>query len=320
MSLRAAPASAVIPVIAATLLLTCAPALSGPNPPAAQAPGKTAKWPPAPSPAAPVGSSPVESSPILSPPGQPGDMAAENAPDDTVLPIPPVPPRIAEGKDYDRCLDMLESDPSGADALAATMAAGGAGEPAEHCHALAQVELGNTEDGAALLDKLAGASKSPASARAEVFGQADQAWTMAGRPQQAFASATNALKLSPDDPDLLIGHAIAGIALNRYAEADADLSHALDLDPKRADALVLRATAARNLGKLEEASADIEKAFALDGDDPDAYLERGIIRQRRGDLAGARADWEHVVAMSPDTPTGDLAQQNLALLDAGPRQ
>jgi tetratricopeptide (TPR) repeat protein len=215
---------------------------------------------------------------------------------------------------------MLDSDPSGADALAATMAAGGAGEAAEHCHALAQVELGNTEDGAALLDKLANASASPASSRAAVYGQADQAWTMAGKPAQAYASATNALKLSPDDPDLLIGHAIAALALQLYPEADANLTHALDLDPKRADALILRATARRNLGRLDQAEADIDAAFHLDSDDPDAFLERGIIRQRRGDLAGARSDWERAAALAPDTPTGDLAQQNLALLDAGPRQ
>jgi tetratricopeptide (TPR) repeat protein len=248
------------------------------------------------------------------------DASAENAPDSSPLPIPPVPPRIAEGAGYDHCLDMLDSDPSGADALASSLAANGGGEAAEHCHALAQVELGNTADGAALLDKLATASTAPASSRATVFGQADQAWTMAGRPDQALASATNALKLSPDDPDLLIGHAIAAIALQRYADATADLTHALDLDPKRADALILRATAWRNLEKLDQAANDIAAAFALDPENPDALLERGIIRQRRGDLAGARADWEHASDLAPDTPTGDLAQQNLALLAAGPRQ
>jgi tetratricopeptide (TPR) repeat protein len=246
--------------------------------------------------------------------------APEAAGDESTLPIPPVPPRIAEGATYDRCLDMLATDPSGADALAATMASGGAGEAAEHCHALAEIELGNPADGAALLDKLAASSNSPASSRAELFGQADQAWSMAGKPDMAFGSASQALTLSPDDPDLLIGHALAASALQRFAVAEEDLTHALDLDPKRADALILRATARRNLQKLDKAQADIDAAFVLDPDNADAFLERGIIRQRRGDLAGARADWEHVADLAPDTPTGDLAQQNLALLDAGPRQ
>jgi tetratricopeptide (TPR) repeat protein len=290
MSLRAVPAS--VAIIAAVALLLPASTLHAQSP-------KT------PSSAAPP---PVP------------DSSSENAPDGSVLPIPPVPPRIVEGAEYDHCLDMLDSDPSGADALAATMAANGGGDAAEHCHALAQVALGNTDDGAMLLDKLATTSTAPSSFRAVVFGQADQAWTMAGRPDMAFASATNAIKLSPDDPDLLIGHAIAALALQRYNDAAADLTHALDLDPKRADALVLRATAWRNLQKLAQAKADIDSAFALDPDDPDALLERGIIRQRQGDLAGARKDWEQASELAPDTSTGDLAQQNLALLAAGPRQ
>ena len=34
------------------------------------------------------------------------------------LPIPPVPPRIAEGADYESCLAMLGSDPAGANTFA----------------------------------------------------------------------------------------------------------------------------------------------------------------------------------------------------------
>jgi Flp pilus assembly protein TadD len=252
------------------------------------------------------------------------DAAAENAPpsaaDDADLPIPPVPPRIAEGADYDKCLDRLADDPSGAEAMAASMAEAGAGEAAQHCHALAQVELGNTETGAALLDRLAASSHAPAVSRATVWGQAEQAWTMAGRSDQAYASASQALALSPDDPELRIGHAIAALALHRYAEVVDDVSHALDLDPKRADALILRAVAWRNLGQLDRARTDIDAAFALDPDNADGLLERGIIRQRQGDLQGARADWERAAELGADTSTGDLAQQDLALLAAGPRR
>ncbi len=252
---------------------------------------------------------------------------SEKAPDappgtlgDDTLPIPPVPPRISESTAYDRCLDMLPDDPSGADALATTLAASGATEPAQHCHALAQVELGNSAAGAALLDKLATTSTGPAASRAVVFGQADRAWTMAGDTAQAYHSASKALALSPDDPELLIGHAIAGIALQHCDEAAGDLDRALELDPRRSDALTLRATSRRCLGQLDQAKADIDHALVLDDDNPDAFLERGIIRQRRGDLDGAREDWQHAAELAPDTSTADLAEQNLALLDAGPRQ
>ena len=247
------------------------------------------------------------------------DANAENAPaSDDILPIPPAPPRIAEGHDYEACLDMLATDPSGAEAMSASMAEAGVGEAAQHCHALAQVELGNTEAGAALLDRLAAGSRANAASRAEVFGQADQAWTMSGRTDQAFASASQALALSPDDPELRIGHAIAALALRRFDIADDDLSRALEQDPRRADALILRATAERNLGRIDQARTDIDAASKLDPDNPDGLLERGIVRQRQGELTGARADWERAAELGADTPTGDLAQQNLELLKAGP--
>ncbi len=268
-------------------------------------------------PARPVRAQPPPPPPATSVP----DANAENAPaGGDALPIPPAPPRIAEGRDYEACLDMLATDPSGADAMAASMAEAGGGEAAQHCHALAQVELGNTESGAALLDRLAAGSHANAASRAEVFGQADQAWTMSGRTDQAFVSASQALALSPDDPDLRIGHAIAALALRRFDVADDDLTRALEQDPKRADALTLRATAERNLGRLDQARADIDAAAALDADNPDTLLERGIIRQRQGDLSGARSDWERAAELGADTPTGDLAQQNLALLQAGPQR
>ena len=95
------------------------------------------------------------------------------------LPIPPVAPRIAEGDQYDRCMDMLADDPAGADALAVAWKAGG--EAATQCHALAQIELGNPAAGADLLSASGRRQRRRAAeARAEVFGEAAQAWTMAG--------------------------------------------------------------------------------------------------------------------------------------------
>jgi tetratricopeptide (TPR) repeat protein len=244
---------------------------------------------------------------------------AENAPaDDIPIPVPPVPPRIAEGDQYDHCMDMLAEDPAGADALATAWRTGG--EAATHCHALAQIELGNSAAGADLLTTLATTSHADSAARAEIFGQAAQAWTMAGNTAKALDAATQAITLAPEDPDLRVTHAIAALAVHQNQAADEDLTDALDSDPKRTDALVLRATARRQLNRLPEAATDITRALAQDPQNPDALLERGIIRQRQGDLAGARADWEQAADLSPDSATGDLAQQNLALLDAGPRQ
>ena len=227
-------------------------------------------------------------------------------------------PRIAQGEDYDRCLGMLGTDPQGASAFADAWEATGGGDGATHCHALAEITLGAPEKGADMLEKLANASKGQAAARASLYGQADQAWLMAGEPGRAFGAATLALSLTPDDPGLLIDRSIAAASLERYDDAVDDLTRALDLDPRRADALVFRGAAWRHLNQMGLAQDDIDRAFALEPENADVLLERGILKQRRGDREGARRDWEHAIALAPSNATGDLAQQNLSLLEAGP--
>ena len=236
------------------------------------------------------------------------------------LPIPPVPPRIAEGSDYEKCMAMLAGDPEGANTFADAWQATGGGEGADHCLALAKLQLGDVETGAEMLEKLAASSKAPAAARATVYGQADQAWLMAGETDHALADATLALSLSPDDPDLLIDRSVASATLGHFDDAVDDLSHALELDGKRPDALVLRAAAWRHEGHLDLAQDDVDRALTQDPENPEAYLERGILRQRRGDRAGAHADWVQAQTLAPDSATSDLAEQNLALLEAGPDQ
>ena len=252
------------------------------------------------------------------PPPAKAETVLDIAPVDQQLPIPPVPPRIAEGEDYDRCLKMLNTDPAGADVFADAWEATGGGDGATHCRALAQITLGEPDKGAELLDQLAGDSHAASAARASVYGQAGQAWLMAGEPGRAFGSATLALSLTPDDADLLIDRSIAAASLKRYDDAVDDLTHALDIDPSRVDALVLRGAAWRHLDHPELAQDDVDRAFARDPANPDVLLERGILRQRRGDRDGAQQDWERAIALSPNTATGDLARQNLALLEAGP--
>ena len=248
------------------------------------------------------------------------DNADNDADTEEVLPVPPIPPRIAEGEDYERCLAMLGPDPSGAHDFADAWVATGGGDGAAHCLGLADIALGEADTGAEELDKLAANSKAPSTARASIYGQAGAAWLIAGQPDRALASITLALSMTPDDSDLLIDRSEAEGTLERYAEALEDLTRALEIDPHRPDALVFRAAAYRQLNKLDLAQDDIDRAIGLDPENADALLERGILRQRRGDRAGARKDWEQAMQLSPDTATGDLAQQNLALLDAGPER
>ncbi len=234
------------------------------------------------------------------------------------LPLPPEPPRLADGAEYERCLAMLRDDPEGALSFAEAWEATGGGEGARHCAALAQLTVGEPDRAAEQLERLAIGSRGGPAARAAVFAQAGQAWMMSGDPSRAFAATTMALTLSPNDPDLLTDRSVSLGTMGRYSEALADLDRALAIDPERTEALVFRAAALRNLDRVDEALTVVNRALVLSSDNPEALLERGILRQLRNDSAGARADWQRVLALAPDTPAADLAQQNLALSEAGP--
>ncbi|MSP03147.1 MAG: hypothetical protein EXR07_19180 [Acetobacteraceae bacterium] len=234
------------------------------------------------------------------------------------LPTPPFPPRIAEGDQYDKCLTMLAEDPEGAEAIAAAWKAAGGGDTAIHCQALAAIAAGEPETGAAMLETLARGGKVQGLMRAVLLSQAAEARLMVDQAEAALNDTTEALEISPDDPDLLIGRANANDALGRTLHAMDDLNQALRLDATRADALVLRASVWRRLDMLPEARSDIEKAIALDPEDAETLLERGILRQRMGDTEGARKDWIHAREADPNSEAAELAAQNLTLLDAGP--
>jgi tetratricopeptide (TPR) repeat protein len=240
------------------------------------------------------------------------------APDDMPLPVPPVPPRIAEGEQYESCLAMVPNDPAGALTFAQSWQTTGGGEGAAHCLALARIGMGNPAEGAQLLLNLAGASQGAAVARAAVYEQASEAWLLADDPDRALQAASLAISLSPDDPDLLIDRATTATTLDKFQLAIDDLTRALEIDDTRSDALVMRGAAWRHLGRLDLAQKDIDQALQLDPDNVEGLLERGILRQRRDDRAGARRDWERAITLAPDSSAADLAQQNIALLDVGP--
>ena len=243
------------------------------------------------------------------------EPAAANA-----LPVPPFPPRIASGETYEHCLSILADDPEAGRAIADNWAATGGGDGAAHCQGLALIATGQPALGAERMEGLGKTSLAPDLARATVLAQAAQARLMANQPARARDDVTMALALSPADTELLIQRSEAAAALSRWDDAVADLTRALTLDPRRTDALVMRAAVWRRTGQLDKALTDVNRAIAMDADNAEALLERGIERQRLGDAPGARADWQRAKGLDPNSTTADLAEQNLALLEAGPNQ
>lgn len=229
------------------------------------------------------------------------------------------PPRAADADaaTYAKCLKLAQDDPAGGRRLAQGWHEQGGGHPAEHCLAVSLIGLRQYKDGAGRLEKLAQAMvRAPAALRADVLGQAAQAWLLAGDAGRAYAADGMALALRPDDPELLVDRAAAAGSAGWFDKAAADLDRVLHSDPTRLDALIYRASANRALGRLDAALIDIEAALKRAPDSPAALLERGNIRSLRGEIDGARADWVRVAALAPGTAAATAAKTNIARVDA----
>jgi tetratricopeptide (TPR) repeat protein len=301
-------AAAMLTALAGGAFLLHAPSTPEAAEPAASQAGSGA--PPAAAPAIP---SPDAVSPT------PRNVPA-TAEDDDTLPLPPEPPRLADSPEYEACLLQLRADPEGALARATKWEEQGGGEGAKHCLALSLLSLSEAAQAAGRLERLASSSSASGPARAAVFAQASQAWMIAGDANRAYGTSTLALMLQPTDTALLVDRAVAAAALGRYREALQDLDVAVGQDGSRVESWAFRAAALRHLDRTEEAMRDVEHALALNPRHPEALLERGILRQLKGDTAGARADWQRTITLAPDSAAADLAQQNLALNEAGPRR
>jgi tetratricopeptide (TPR) repeat protein len=233
-----------------------------------------------------------------------------------LVPVPPKP-ADAEAATYEHCMRLARDNPEAARSLAAKWHERGGAHPAEHCLAVALVGLKQYKEAAERLQKLAPAMvHAPVALRAEMLGQAAQAWLLAGEAERAYKADEAALALRPDDADLLVDRAEAAGTAGWYDKAVADLDRVLKTNPARFEALLYRASAFRQLGRLDPALADVEAALKLAPDSPPALLERGNIRLLRGDLDGAGADWRRVTALAAGSAAAAAAKENLDRLAA----
>jgi len=230
--------------------------------------------------------------------------------------LPPPHSAAADEATYDRCLALAKSDPGAARDLAERWQSRGGAHPADHCYAVALIGLKQYKEGATRLEALAQAMiHAPNSLRADVLDQAAQGWLLAGDPARAYSAETAALKLLPDDPDILIDRAEAAGSEGWYDKSLVDLDRVLKLDPSRLDALIYRASAYRELGRLDEALADADRAIALAPNSVAALLERGNIRRIKGDNDGARQDWVRVSELAPGSDADTEAKDNIERLE-----
>jgi tetratricopeptide (TPR) repeat protein len=234
-----------------------------------------------------------------------------------------------EAAKYAVCVTKAPEAPEAALDMATAWRAGGGGVAAQHCVALALMGLGKYAEAGKRLEEVAeelqtghGAAGMTAADNSrllpEVYGQAGNAWLLAGDFTRAYnilsAGLAETPPWSPLQADLLLDRARALAAMGQNDKALVDLDTARASAPRRADLRVFRAATLRALNRLTEAAADITAALNLEPDNPGALLERGNIYLALGDKGQAQANWTKVMAAYPDTPEAEAARKNLGLL------
>ena len=112
---------------------------------------------------------------------------------------------------YADCTALIASNPGAAFDSALAWRYEACGAPAWHCVGLSLVALGYHAEAGEVFERMA-EDMAPGrdSLRAQVLGQAGQAWLQAGEPGRARAVLDAALELDPVNPELLIDRAQAG--------------------------------------------------------------------------------------------------------------
>ncbi|MEL6258600.1 MAG: hypothetical protein AAFQ67_06060 [Pseudomonadota bacterium] len=186
----------------------------------------------------------------------------------------------AEDARFNRCLANTETNPEAAYEDGLAWLSEGGRPLARHCTALALIALGQVEEGALRLEELATAPDAGSIEKRSIYlAQAGNAWLSIGYAKEAAVALSNALRLSPDNADLLLDRASAYILVDRHTEALTDLDKALSIIEYDPLVYQLRAAAFLGLGRLDEAKAAIEEARSLAPDDIDVLVLRGEIRE-----------------------------------------
>jgi len=220
-----------------------------------------------------------------------------------------------QAANYDRCLERARLDPEGAYAEGLSWYEAGGALPARHCVAVALVNLGDYEEAAARLGRLADeVGEARPGMRYDLLAQAAQAWNLAGHLQRAETIQTRLLEVRPSDTQLRIDRALVRLSAGRTWEAVDDLNLALEAQPDDPEILLYRAAAYRYLDAIDLARVDVERALAVDPDRAEAWLEAGILFEMEGAKDLALQAWGEVLRLSPTGPAAAAARARIEAL------
>jgi tetratricopeptide (TPR) repeat protein len=116
----------------------------------------------------------------------------------------------------------------------------------------------------------------------------------------AVADCSEALKLTPDDPEILNNRGVAYLSLRKYDEAMADFSAALKLRPDYPEAMANRGRAYLEKKDFQLAVDELTKAIALKADLAEAYGNRGQAYEGLAEADKALEDYGKAISLSQD--------------------
>jgi tetratricopeptide (TPR) repeat protein len=215
---------------------------------------------------------------------------------------------------YQECMSLARQEPLRALPMAEKWKGQGGGLGARHCRAIAMFETGRHSEAATELEAIArDMGQERPGLRAELWAQAGQAWSAAGKADKAAAAQSRALELKSNDADLWVDRGLSYATLRQWPRAVSDFDHALALRPNNVEILILRSAAWRKSGDAGRALADAQLALKIAPDNTGALLERGFTFLARGDKVSAQADFNKVLSLVP--PDSEAAKRAHAGLD-----
>jgi tetratricopeptide (TPR) repeat protein len=131
-----------------------------------------------------------------------------------------------------------------------------------------------------------------------------------GNQQQAIAQLNEAVRLSEDDPTLLIRLAERHLAIGQVDQARQEVEKAVDLDPKSAVAWALRGRFLQQAGDTKQALADYHRSLSYQPDQREVLLEIAELYRQLGQPQRALANLQSLL---DSYPAGEEPQNVLYL-------
>ena len=112
-----------------------------------------------------------------------------------------------------------------------------------------------------------------------------------------------ALRIAPDDPDILSNMALWDFLMGRPKEGETYSRQAIAVQPDFVTARLNLANALQAQGKLDEAAQECRQVIAIDPDDYTAHNKLGIILGQQGLKEDAIKEFRRSLAIKPDQAT-----------------